>query len=78
VIPEGSPTPQPPQADVQTLPPAAGDAGLLERFRSTGASTAILALGALMIALGGAGIALAGLREAVEAPPRQPPWRRRR
>jgi hypothetical protein len=63
-------------AEVQTLPPDAGDAGLLERLRTTGASDVILALGAVMIALGGMSIALAGLREAVEAPPRQPPWSR--
>jgi hypothetical protein len=57
------------------LPPEAGDAGLLERIRSNGASDLILILGAVLIALGGTSIAVAGLREANAAPPRQPPWR---
>jgi hypothetical protein len=57
------------------LPPKAGDAGLLERIRSKGASDLIVILGAVLIALGGASIAVAGLRGTADAPPPQSPWR---
>jgi hypothetical protein len=69
----------PPASEVQVLPPPAGDAGLLERVRSTGAHWAVISLAGMLTFVGMVSIGVAGVHDEPGKPdtPRTPRPKRR-